>query len=275
MKRVEPELKCLNLGAGVQSTTLALMAARGALPDGELPHFAVFADTGWEPTAVYQHLQRLIPLLEPHFPVKIASAGNLRERLLALPDETVLNKVRFAAVPFFTTSGGMGRRQCTKEYKISPIRHVIKAELGLAPGKRARGRLVECWMGITTDEAVRMKDSDVEWVRNRWPLVELNMSRFDCIEWLQRNGYPVPPKSSCLGCPYHGDDFWNRLKRDSPAEFADTVKVDQAIRDTKVAGMNEQQYIHRSLLPLDQVRFDHDEGQLDLFGNECDGMCGV
>ena len=99
-----------------------------------------------------------------------------------------------------------------------------------------------------------MKDSDVEWVRNRWPLVELNMSRFDCIEWLQRNGYPVPPKSSCLGCPYHGDDFWNRLKRDSPAEFADTVKVDQAIRDTKVAGMTEQQYMHRSLLPLDQVR---------------------
>ena len=195
--RATPELKCLNLGAGVQSTTLALMAARGELPDGELPDFAVFADTGWEPTAVYQHLQR-------------------------------------------------------KEYKISPIRHVIKAELGLAPGKRARGRLVECW--ITTDEAVRMKDSDVEWVRNRWPLVELNMSRFDCIEWLQRNGYPVPPKSSCLGCPYHGDDFWNRLKRDSPAEFADTVKVDQAIRDTKVAGMTEQQYMHRSLLPLDQVR---------------------
>ena len=273
--KVTPELKCLNLGAGVQSTTMALMAARGELPDGDRPDFAVFADTGWEPAAVYNHLANLVELLEPHFPVKIVSNGNLRERLLALPAEKVLNKARFAAVPFFTGNGGMGRRQCTKEYKIMPIRHAIKAELGLAPGKRGRGRLVECWMGITTDEAIRMKPSDVEWVRNRWPLVDLNMTRFDCIEWLQRNGYPVPPKSSCLGCPYHGDDFWNRLKRDSPDEFADTVAVDKAIRDTTIVGLTEEQFMHRSLLPLDQVRFDTDEGQLDLFGNECEGMCGV
>lgn len=37
----------LSLGAGVQSTALALMAVEGRF--GAVPDMAVFADTGWEP----------------------------------------------------------------------------------------------------------------------------------------------------------------------------------------------------------------------------------
>ena len=48
------KLRCLSLGAGVQSTTMALMAAHGALTP--MPDCAIFADTGWEPEAVYDHL---------------------------------------------------------------------------------------------------------------------------------------------------------------------------------------------------------------------------
>lgn len=47
-------LRILSLGAGVQSTTLALMAAHGEI--GPMPDCAIFADTGWEPKAVYEHL---------------------------------------------------------------------------------------------------------------------------------------------------------------------------------------------------------------------------
>lgn len=47
-------LRILSLGAGVQSTTLALMAAHGEI--GAMPDCAIFADTGWEPKAVYEHL---------------------------------------------------------------------------------------------------------------------------------------------------------------------------------------------------------------------------
>ncbi|WSA82652.1 hypothetical protein OG930_06905 [Streptomyces sp. NBC_01799] len=48
-----PTLKVLSLGAGVQSTCLLLMAAEGHLPGLDV---AIFADTGWEPRAVYDHL---------------------------------------------------------------------------------------------------------------------------------------------------------------------------------------------------------------------------
>jgi len=46
----EPTIRILSLGAGVQSSTMALMADQGAF--GVKPDAAVFADTGWEPSTV-------------------------------------------------------------------------------------------------------------------------------------------------------------------------------------------------------------------------------
>jgi 3'-phosphoadenosine 5'-phosphosulfate sulfotransferase (PAPS reductase)/FAD synthetase len=45
--------RILSLGAGVQSTTVLLMSCKGVLPKLDM---AIFADTGWEPPAVYEHL---------------------------------------------------------------------------------------------------------------------------------------------------------------------------------------------------------------------------
>ena len=271
----ERRLQVLNLGAGVQSSTLALIAAEW--PESKRPDFAVFADTGWEPRGVYEWLDRLRPMLP--FPVHVASAGNLRERLLAAGEEGASPTAqRYAAVPFFVRGGGMGRRQCTKEYKIYPIRNIIKRELGIPDGgrgSRAAGVAV-CWLGISVDEASRMRASDVAWVENRYPLIELGMTRLDCIVWLSRRGLPAPPKSSCLGCPYHDNGYWERLRAESPAEFEDTVVVDRAIRSKgSLRGMHAEQFMHRSRVPLDKVEFAADEGQLDLFGEECEGVCGV
>jgi hypothetical protein len=47
-------IRYISLGAGVQSSVMALMAARGEI--GPMPDCAVFADTQWEPAGVYEHL---------------------------------------------------------------------------------------------------------------------------------------------------------------------------------------------------------------------------
>ena len=53
-------LVVISLGAGVQSSTMALMAANGELPK---PDCAIFADTGNEPKAVYTYLDFLKKIL--------------------------------------------------------------------------------------------------------------------------------------------------------------------------------------------------------------------
>lgn len=73
-------LRALSLGAGVQSTTMALMAAHGEV--GPMPDCAIFADTGWEPKAVYEHLEWLMSPNVLPFPVHIVSGGNIRDNLM-------------------------------------------------------------------------------------------------------------------------------------------------------------------------------------------------
>ena len=42
--------------------------------------------------------------------------------------------------------------------------------------------------GISTDEAIRLKDSPDRWMTNRYPLIEAGMPRRDCMNWLCPRG---------------------------------------------------------------------------------------
>lgn len=266
----EPRLRVLSLGAGVQSSTLYLMAVRGEFGD-ERPSMAIFADTQWEPAAVYDWLGELERIGGDVIPIRRVTGGNIREHILAKTNTT---GGRFASVPWFLEmpngSAAMGRRQCTKEYKLRPLQREVVKEMG---GKRPRGG-VEMWIGISMDEVWRMKESRVRYIVNRWPLVDRRMSRRDCLTWMERNGFARPPKSSCIGCPFHSDAQWREL-REKPAEWADAVAVDEAIR--RQPGMRGSQFMHRKMLPLANVDLSTDAelGQTDLFANECEGICGV
>jgi len=260
-------LRVLSLGAGVQSTTLALMAAAGEI--GPMPDFAIFADTGWEPRAVYDHLDRLEPMLP--FPVVRVSAGDLRADIMAKRNTT---GGRLAAVPWFLRmpdgGDGIGRRQCTAEYKLAPIQRRVRQLLG---GKTPKGGC-EMWVGISRDEAHRMKPSRVGYISNRWPLIERDMTRADCQAWLRRHVDMEPPKSACVGCPYHSAARWRAIRAD-PVAWADVLEVDAAIRNQP--GFRGQQFMHPARVPIAEVdlRSWADRGQGDLFGEECEGMCGT
>lgn len=256
----------LSLGAGVQSSTIALMAAEGLI--SAMPLEAVFADTHSEPEETYRYLAWLRSVLP--FPVVTVSAGSLYEKA-ALLDTTkkLARKIATRVLPSFYVSNGaiqMSQRRCTSSYKIIPIRQHVRKYFRAG---------VQQWIGISTDEAGRMKDSQVSYIKNRYPLIELEMSRQDCIDWLDSKGYPVPPKSSCVFCPFHDDKAWSNLKLNHPADFERAVELERHMQANELVHdyASHTPYLHRSCKPLDQIQFRH-EKQPDLFQNECFGMCG-
>jgi hypothetical protein len=119
-----------------------------------------------------------------------------------------------------------------------------------------------------------MKPARDPYILNRHPLIELNMSRQDCINYLNKKKIPLPEKSACIVCPFHDDKYWHFMKTKRPEEFADAVELDKEIR-TISRKDNIKNYTHKSCKPLDEVDFNPDENQLDMFNNECEGMCGV
>ena len=255
-------MNIISLGAGVQSTTLALMSAYGELP---MPDCAIFSDTGWEPKAVYEHLDKLIKFLP--YPVYIVSAGSLKESTI---NELNTTGQQFSPIPWHIKnndgSRGMGRRQCTNEYKLRPLQKKIVELLG---GYVKGGANV--WIGISTDEAHRMKPSRVQYIVNEYPLIEKRLNRQECKNWLENKGWSAP-KSSCIGCPFRSNSDWKSLTNE---EFQEAVNIDKMIRT--INGLNGQRFMHKNLLPLDEVDFRSatELGQLDMFGNECEGMCGI
>jgi len=266
-------IRILSLGAGVQSSTLALMSAVGELPalDG-----AIFADTQAEPAGVYRHLDWLEGVVP--FPIHRVTAGHLGEAIhAAMAGDRRLD----ARPPFYTGGGGMIRRECSQDFKIVPIQRKLRDITGIGPRSRGpRSVAVEQWIGISWDEAHRMRDARFRWIRNAYPLVDRHLTRRSCLDWLEASGFPRPPKSACTFCPYHDDRYWRDLQREDPAGWAEAVAMDRTIRPgipgpKRPAG--EAWYLHRQLIPLELVDLStaEDHGQGRLFGDECQGVCGV
>lgn len=261
----------ISLGAGVQSSTMALMAAHGEIPP--MPKCAIFADTQDEPEEVYDWLVTLKPMLP--FPVHTVTSGKLSESATRVRKsrKTGMTYVK-TGLPFFVAGGeddGFGRRQCTRDFKITPILRLARAI--------RNGQHVVMWKGISLDEIYRLKPAKEKWITNRHPLVDMRMRRHDCLIWMKKNGYPEPPRSSCDYCPYHSDREWRRIRDENPDSFARSVAFDKRLREvySKATAFRGIPYLHESMKPLDQVDFstDEDHGQQVMFGNECEGMCGV
>ena len=247
--RFTHSLTVISLGGGVQSSVMALMASQGAFD--AIPNCAIFADTHWEPPSLYTHLDWLAERLG--FPVYVVDNGrSLREDVKTFTNHP--GNHSFVDLPVYLKgrdggSDGMGRRQCTEHYKIRPIQRKIRELLGLTKGQRVpSGTAVELWLGISTDEAIRMKPSRDRWIQNRYPLIEAGMSRKQCIAWWQARYDRPLERSACIGCPYQSRQRWVETKRRWLELFAEAVGIDANLRGR--LAFAKEPYLHPRRVPL-------------------------
>lgn len=265
-------LRVLSLGAGVQSTTLALMIEKGEVP---MVDCAIFADTKGEPKLVYEHLKWLESQLS--FPIYQTSWRDLKQDMI----DASVGKYKFMSIPLFTKNiktgkKGLLRRQCTFDYKIKPVQQKVRKLLGYAKGEKVKkGTKVEMLMGISYDEMQRMKINALKYIENVYPLVEKKIRRHNCLDWMKKNNYPKPPRSACTFCPYHTNLEWAEIKKNKD-EWDEVVAIDEMIRHSSKKDENDRVYLHKSCVPLSEadLKDSKDKGQYSLL-DECDGMCGV
>ena len=198
-------LQVLSFGGGVQSTAMLLMIKDGMLPR---PDVIVHADTGAEReetlTLIETYVKPLCESLDIPFIITESHLGRL--------DDYYQSK---SAIPI------IGTRHCTAKFKIRPIRRYLRTVVGNGRGKL----LAECWLGITTDEEHRESESDVKWIRNTFPLLELGISRNDCLEYLNKNNVEVV-KSGCFMCPYQSGNQWMDIKQNHPNLWDRALKLE-------------------------------------------------
>lgn len=234
-------IRFLSLGWGLQSWTLAAMAALGELPPVDC---AIHADTLWERQETYDFARQWTPWLEERG-VRVVTVRGKEDDMEARYSDTHL--------PTYTLDKqgrkGQSKRQCTKNWKIKPMRQFITREIRRRKIPKVKG-VAESWLGISRDEWHRAKDSDAQFLTHRFPLLEMNFTRADCAAWLLRHNLPVPVKSSCVFCPYHDKRQWQELRRLGGSDWETAVKVDAGLRNLKT---DYDLFVHRNLLPLPQA----------------------
>lgn len=167
-------LTVASFGGGVNSTAMLIgMWERGMRPD-----IILFADTGGEKPETYQHLEAFSCWCERHgFPAIVT----VREERFTLEEECLAANTLPSIV--------MGRRSCSDKFKIRPQERYLKS-LGISEHVKL--------IGFDAGEPHRMA-VDRPW--NQYPLIEWGWYREECVQAIERNGFDVPPKSSCFFCP--------------------------------------------------------------------------
>ena len=163
-------------------------------------------------------------------------------------------------------------RQCTQKFKIAPVHKHCREHYG-AHHTSPMGS----WLGISTDEWSRMSVSEEKAFVLLYPLIDYGMSRDDCKQYLTDHDYPVPVKSSCIGCPYHSDSLWNEM---TDAEIEDVSKFERSVnmniamsdRHRDMPYFANGVRVHSSMIPIGQRPFEKVDPENEI---DRDAVCGA
>jgi hypothetical protein len=249
-------VRVLSFGGGIQTTALAIMVAGGRAETDVM----VFADTGSESPATYRHMESFEAWLRERGCEVVhveAPVGPLYEYVWE----------RSAVIPVRVGNNeGLGHRQCTRQWKITPILNYAKS--------LTEDRPIIMQLGISYDEIYRMKPSPDKGVVREWPLVDLKMTREDCRKVILDTGITEAPKSACYFCPLLPGAHFKRLAVEAPNLFEKAAKLEDRM-NTRREG-KKPVYLTATGKSLRHLQ----TGQMSLLamldgqeGAECEGSC--
>lgn len=246
--RASTVIRAYSSGGGAQSVAVAVLQAQGLVhydlhifanvgADSENPDTLAYVENYLKPYCADHH----IPLVEVWKKKRDGSQLTLLENLK--------RSQRSIDIPARMANGAPGNRHCTDHFKIEVIQRYIKQQGGT--------HLVQ-GLGISTDEIWRVRDGQWHedngiWVQRDYPLVNLRLTRQDCLRITAEAGLPEAPKSSCVYCPYHKRNEWMDMKRNHPDRFEIAVGVERLLNERRDALGKDRVYLHPDCVPLEHA----------------------
>lgn len=265
-------LRVIAYGGGVQSSALTVLAARGDI-DFDTSLFCNVGDDSEYPDTLSYVREVMTPWAERQVPGvdvfelrkrwrrgkrKGTDAPTLWQRLHNPDSRSVEIPVRMV------DTGAPGTRNCTATYKIK----VIDAWIRDAGANADHPATIA--IGISTDEYQRAGNRKTKPHENVvYPLLDLGLSRVDCMTIISDAGLPVPPKSACFFCPFHRPQHWAEMRRDRPDLFNKSVDLETTLNERRDKLGKDHVYLTRFGKPLDVAV---PVAQPALFGSGAWGM---
>lgn len=267
---MDNQLRTFSYGGGVQSTAALVLAAQGKI---DFPTF-LFCNVG-EDSENPATLEYVSQYAKPYADANGVELVELQRKRRDGTTETVLGrtlgKTRSIPIPMRGANGApQYRRNCTSDFKIKVVAKWLRQHGATAETPAVTG------LGISLDESQRARsNSGFPYQVLAYPLIDLHLTRRDCVSIIERAGLPVPPKSSCYFCPFKAPSDWQRLKREQPELFERSAEIERAINEKRrdqVLGRADNMWLSRFAKPLDEAIGDQMYMD-DLFDNCESGYC--
>jgi len=229
-----------SFGGGTNSTAMLI----GMVERGERVDLILFADTGGEKPHTYAHIIEMSKWLVAHgMPAVVTVRAQAKSRYGSL-ENFVLKHKTLPSIAF-------GYKSCSMQFKIEPINDYLKTQNIKNPL-----RIV----GFDAGEPHRAKYGVDDKMNSRYPLIEWNWGRDECIDAIKRAGLALPGKSACFFCPSSKKQEIMQLKRDYPDLAARAVTIENNAELTHIKGLGRD-FAWRDLLAWN-------EAQIDMFPHE-------
>ena len=203
------DLRVVSFGGGTNSTALLI----GMLERGQRPDAIVFSDTGGEKPHTYRHIEEMQGWLKS---VGFPEIVIVRDPSKTLYEDCITRK-SLPSVAF----GGF--KTCSQRFKLQPQERWRK--------KNGFEDAI-CLVGIDAGESHRAGD----YKNTRYPLIEWDWDREDCVKAITRAGLALPNKSSCFFCPNNKRDEIKEMAQHYPELIAKAVEMEEN-NETTIAGL--------------------------------------
>lgn len=252
-------------GGGTQSITILCLIAQGKLPR---PERIVMADTGREATSTWDYHHEYVEPLATAHDLKIDIVPHSWSRV----DLFTTNGTTFLPV-FFRDGQKVSKfiqgSPCSEEWKRDTLRRYLRS-IGYGPQNPIR-----VWLGMSLDEVLRMRKSDVKWAENAYPLIDLGIRRSECYRLVEEMGLPTPPKSSCWCCPHRGIDQWRLLRDRYPDDWKQAIEIEKEI-NLRHPNPKDGLFLSKQGVPLDSLDMTPSAQETFIDTEEClSGYCFV
>lgn len=214
----------------------------GMVERNEPVDLILFADPGGEKPHTYAHRDMFSEWLTAHRYPAITTVMQ--------PETLEADCLRRKALP----GVAYGFKSCSDHFKMRPQRAYLKAN-NITP--------TVTLIGFDAGESYRAKEIP----GNRYPLIEWDWGREECVEAIERAGLEQPGKSSCFFCPNMKKPEIFLLRRMYPDLAARAVAMEKNAELTEVKGLG------RSFAWGDL--YAADDAQAKLFPDSTVAICDV
>jgi hypothetical protein len=189
-------------GGGVNSVAMLIRMVQEKMPID----YILFSDTLGEKPETYAYFGIMNTYLREHSYPEITVLPPYR------PEGLYGECIRLNRLPSIV----YGFKSCSEKWKRRPYLKFLKGKKGIIAYK-----------GFDMDEEHRVKNYDTKAESVRFPLIEWEMDRMDCVKLIIDSGLQLPPKSACFFCPSsHKDEVFD-LYKTNPTLFMSAVAMER------------------------------------------------